>query len=194
MAQMYRVLMLFCVLTAAAAVAQEDVAAAPPSEDAPTLDVPTLENAAPVTGDPLDGGDIVADETEAEDDPVILPAGAHELGEYLWLKRPVVVFADTENDPRFQQQMDLLTNRLADLAIRDVVVLTDTDPTTLSPLREKLRPRGFMLVLIGKDGSVYLRKPFPWSVREISRSIDKMPLRQQEIRDRRDRRDDSPRE
>ena len=42
-----------------------------------------------------------------------------------------------------------------------------------------------MLVLIGKDGSVYLRKPFPWSVREIGRSIDKMPLRQQEIRDRR---------
>ena len=41
-------------------------------------------------------------------------------------------------------------------------------------------------VLIGKDGTVYLRKPFPWSVREISRSIDKMPLRQQEIRDRRD--------
>ncbi|MGY3439175.1 MULTISPECIES: DUF4174 domain-containing protein [unclassified Marinovum] len=193
MANMYRVLMLFCVLTATAAVAQEDVAAAPPSEDAPTLDVPTLENAAPVTGDPLDGGDIVADEVEAEEDPVILPAGAHELSEYLWLKRPVVVFADTENDPRFQQQMDLLRERLAELAERDVVVLTDTDPSTLSPLRENLRPRGFMLVLLGKDGSVYLRKPFPWSVREISRSIDKMPLRQQEIRDRRERRDDSPR-
>ncbi len=42
-----------------------------------------------------------------------------------------------------------------------------------------------MLVLVGKDGSVYLRKPFPWDVRELSRSIDKMPLRQQEMRDRR---------
>ena len=51
--------------------------------------------------------------------------------------------------------------------------------------RLRLRPRGFMMVLMGKDGEVELRKPAPWSIREISRSIDKMPLRQQEIEDRR---------
>lgn len=123
--------------------------------------------------------------TEA-DETIIFPAADHEIGEYLWLKRPVVVFADSPADPRYEQQMQLITDRLDDLRERDVVVLTDTDTSTLSPLREKLRPRGFMLVLIGKDGTVYLRKPFPWSVRELSRSIDKMPLRQQEIRDRRD--------
>jgi len=38
---------------------------------------------------------------------------------------------------------------------------------------------------VGKDGRVALRKPAPWSVRELSRSIDKMPLRQQEMADRR---------
>jgi hypothetical protein len=42
-----------------------------------------------------------------------------------------------------------------------------------------------MLVIIGKDGEVELRKPAPWDVREITRSIDKMPLRQQEVQDRR---------
>jgi hypothetical protein len=42
------------------------------------------------------------------------------------------------------------------------------------------------LILIGKDGQVYLRKPLPWNVREISRSIDKLPQRQQEVRDRRE--------
>ena len=41
------------------------------------------------------------------------------------------------------------------------------------------------MVLIGKDGSVKLRKPLPWDVREISRTIDKMPVRQREIRERR---------
>ena len=30
--------------------------------------------------------------------------------------------------------------------------------------------------------TIELRKPAPWSVREITRTIDKMPLRQQEIR------------
>lgn len=107
------------------------------------------------------------------------------LEEFQWLKRPVVVFADSPNDPRFRQQMDLLEAEPNQLEIRDVVVLTDTDPNAQSALREKLRPRGFMMVLVGKDGIVYLRKPQPWNVRELTRSIDKMPLRQQEVRDRR---------
>ena len=50
----------------------------------------------------------------------------------------------------------------------------------------ELRKRGFMFVLIAKDGTKVLRKPFPWDVREITRSIDKLPLRQQEIRDQHD--------
>jgi len=81
--------------------------------------------------------------------------------------------------------MEYLTQRLEYLDERDVVVLTDTDPSADSELRERLRPRGFMLVLMGKDGTIYLRKPLPWDVREISRVIDKMPMRQQEMRDRR---------
>ena len=106
------------------------------------------------------------------------------LNDFLWEKRPIVVFADTPKDPAFIRQLELLEARTDALALRDVVILTDTDPSVLTPLREKLRPRGFMLVLIGKDGGVKLRKPFPWSVRELSRAIDKMPMRQQEIRDR----------
>ena len=70
-----------------------------------------------------------------------------------------------------------------DLARRDVIILTDTDPTAGSDARARLRPRGFGLVVMGKDGRVAQRKPVPWDVREIGRAIDKMPLRQQEIRD-----------
>ncbi|WP_111731900.1 DUF4174 domain-containing protein [Roseovarius amoyensis] len=117
-------------------------------------------------------------------DDIILPGESATLEDFIWLKRPLVVFADSPNDPRYIQQMQYITDRLEALASRDVVVLTDTDPRAGSALRKNLRPRGFMLTLIGKDGSVYLRKPAPWSVREISRVIDKMPLRQQEIRDR----------
>lgn len=106
------------------------------------------------------------------------------LEDFLWVARPVVVFANTDADPAFQRQMALLRERPEALAERDVVVITDTDPEARSPVRLALRPRGFMLVIIGKDGQVELRKPAPWDVREISRSIDKMPLRQQEIRDR----------
>lgn len=119
------------------------------------------------------------------DHTVVLEARDIAIEDFHWLARPVVVFADSPADPRYRQQMELLTERMDELDARDVVVIVDTDPSEPSALRTKLRPRGFMLVLIGKDGGVKLRKPFPWDVREISRSIDKMPMRQQEIRDRR---------
>lgn len=108
-----------------------------------------------------------------------------DLNEFLWEKRPLVVFGESENDPQFLRQMALLNERLEELAERDVVILTDTDPSAESALRTQLRPRGFMLALIVKDGTIYLRKPRPWDVREITRTIDKLPMRQQEIRERR---------
>jgi hypothetical protein len=79
--------------------------------------------------------------------------------------------------------MELLEARLDEIAARDVVLITDTSPDERSDIRRKLRPRGFMLTLIGKDGAIKLRKPFPWDVRELTRSIDKMPMRLQELRE-----------
>lgn len=115
------------------------------------------------------------------DRSAVFEANSTEKDDLEWIARPVIVFADSPNDPRFRQQMDLLAARPDDLAERDVIIITDTDPDARSAWRLGLRPRGFMLVIMGKDGQVELRKPAPWDVREISRSIDKMPLRQQEI-------------
>ncbi len=141
---------------------------------------------APVTATAADGS---AAESAAErwraDKSTVFDAAEVTLDEFLWLARPVVVFAETDRNPDFQRQVDLLKARMGELVERDVVVITDADPASDTALRRKLRPRGFMLAVIGKDGQVKLRKPSPWDVREITRSIDKMPLRQQEIRDRR---------
>jgi hypothetical protein len=114
---------------------------------------------------------------------LFLPADMENLSEFHWKKRPILVFADSEDDPAYQTQMELLREQPEDLVSRDVVVLTDTDPAARSTLRLRMRPRGFMLVLVGKDGDIKLRKPRPWDVREITRSIDKMTIRQREIRD-----------
>ena len=107
-----------------------------------------------------------------------------KLSQYLWQARPLVVFAPSENDPRLQLQLQFIEDRRADLDERDVVVLIDTAEAEGSALRDELHPRDFQLVLIGKDGGVKLRKPFPWDVREISRVIDKMPMRREELRRR----------
>ncbi|WP_343081207.1 DUF4174 domain-containing protein [Ostreiculturibacter nitratireducens] len=124
--------------------------------------------------------DPAAEEQPAGFQPIV--ADGVNLDDFLWRNRVVVVFAQSEFDPAFGEQMRNFEARWPEMEERDVVVITDTDPAAMSSVRQKLRPRGFQLVLISKDGVVVLRKPFPWDVRELSRAIDKLPLRQEEIR------------
>ena len=116
-------------------------------------------------------------------DPVPAPLIAAEvdLKALEYLSRPVVVFADSPNDPNFIRQMNLLAEDPAALAARDVVVIQDTDPAAQSAIRQTLRPRGFSLVVLDKDLRTVIRKPLPWDVREITHAIDKLPLRRQEM-------------
>ncbi|WP_122076705.1 DUF4174 domain-containing protein [Pseudophaeobacter sp. EL27] len=127
-----------------------------------------------------------AQAAEPETPALVQPGEEADLASFLWHKRPIVVFADSPEDPRFKEQLARLTSEAEALLERDVVVLTDTTPNPASALRKQLRPRGFMLVLVGKDGGVKLRKPHPWTVRELSRSIDKFQDRLQEVEDRRE--------
>jgi len=153
----------------------------------PSVGAPVEESAAMAEKDDetrIDGEALSAIERWQADKTTFIDAAEVTLPDLVWTARPVVVFANSPNDPQFRQQVELLDQRRNALADRDVMVILDSDPSDPSQLRLELRPRGFMLVLIGKDGKVHLRKPSPWDVRELTRSIDKMPIRQQEIRDR----------
>ncbi len=105
---------------------------------------------------------------------------APTLAELRNVARPLVVFADSPDDPRFVQQMATLEQGAADLMDRSVVVLTDTDPAAAGPLRQTLRPHGFGLVLIDLDGTIALRRPSPTPAREIVNLIERMPSRRLE--------------
>ena len=122
----------------------------------------------------------------ADEAPAFAPVPASEVVEadLLFLRRPVIVFADSPNDPAFVRQMELLTRTYDQLATRDVILITDTDPANPSALRKKLRPRGFSLVLMDKDWKPMIRKPLPWDGREIVNSIDKMPIARSEALER----------
>ncbi|MFN3972231.1 MAG: DUF4174 domain-containing protein [Gemmobacter sp.] len=128
--------------------------------------------------------DVPAETQEQADGLLIIDAAGVTLDEFHWVKRPVLVFADSPADPQFQRQMELVRRDTLALAERDVVVITDTDPAAMGYFRTRFRPRGFGLVLMDKDGVTTLRKPLPWDVREISRAIDKWPMRRQEILER----------
>ncbi|MEI4487024.1 DUF4174 domain-containing protein [Frigidibacter sp. MR17.14] len=120
--------------------------------------------------------------TQSPAETLVRPAADQRLEDFRWQSRLVVVFADTEQDPAFTQQMRWIAERPEDLTTRDVIVLTDTDPASPGPIRQGMRPRGFSVVLVDKDGVVNQRKPFPQELRELTRAIDRMPVRQEEIR------------
>jgi hypothetical protein len=128
-----------------------------------------------------------ADAVETPAEPRVGPVSGADvtIEQFHWDLRPVVVFADGPNDPLFMRQMEWINRELGPLADRDVVVIVDTDPEARTPVRQRLRPRGFSLVLMDKDGEVKMRKPQPWSVREITRAIDRFPLRRQEMLEQR---------
>lgn len=120
---------------------------------------------------------------------VAAPYGPREaaevvLADLLYIARPVVIFADSPEDPNYIRQMELLARDLPALELRDVILVTDTDPEARGEWRLKLRPRGFSLVLLDKDLRPVIRKPLPWEVREITAAIDKFPLRRQEMLER----------
>jgi hypothetical protein len=121
---------------------------------------------------------------DAPEGLLILDAADVALDDFLWVMRIVAVVADTPNDPSFVQQMRDIEARSAELFERDVVVVIDSDRNSGSDLRRRLRPRGFMLAIIGKDGEIKQRRPAPRDVREISAIIDRFPLRRQEILER----------
>lgn len=113
--------------------------------------------------------------------PPLLEGTEVDPGQFLWSARPVVVFADTPDDPAFVEQVEALRRDGRTLVARDVVIVIDSDPAANSVWRQQLRPRGFSLVLIDKDGQVKIRRPAPWDAREVGRAIDRLPLRRQEI-------------
>ena len=101
-----------------------------------------------------------------------------DLTQYRWHNRPLVIFAPSKTDPAYITQMSMLEKQQAELAERDIIVLIDTSPTANGTLRKQLNPKGFEVVLVGKDGGMKLRETTPLDTEVLLSTIDKMPMRQ----------------
>lgn len=158
---------------------------ATPATEAPATADNTME--APAEGVMPDAEapeDAAEGAAEAEAGLRILNAAGLDPDDFLWEWRILAIMADTPNDPAFVRQMREIAERTEDLFERDVVVVIDSDRNSGSALRQRLRPRGFMLAIIDKDGEVKQRRPAPRDVRELNAVIDRFPLRRQEILER----------
>lgn len=96
----------------------------------------------------------------------------------------LVIVVSRSGDPRAAQQHALLQQDEAALRERDVVV-QDVTPEAARRDRPELgvsEHAAFALLLVGKDGTVKLRRDAPVPAAAITALIDTMPMRQQEMR------------
>ncbi len=118
--------------------------------------------------------------------------------------RVLLVFAPSDQDSRFQQQLAFLHGHSAEMKDRDLVLVanlihagarTDADIMRTLPApyifdQEQLVSRhrfhveqgDFTVVLLGKDGGEKLRSHAPVAMQKLDETIDAMPGRQDEMK------------
>ena len=119
---------------------------------------------------------------------------AAELSDYLWQRRPLLLFAPADSDPRLVETMRRIEASRCDFVDRDIVlgrIVTEGTSTLdgyvvgTNQAQRMVSEFGvgadsFSAVLIGKDGSVKLRVADVPDLQAIYAVIDGMPMRARE--------------
>jgi len=127
-----------------------------------------------------------------------------DLDTYRWRNRLLIVFADSRQDNEFRQQAEMWSGQERGVEGRDMVLMhllleeageigsSQISPEAAAGLRRRtdVPAEGFCVLLIGKDGGVKLRSSKPVSPDEVFALIDAMPMRQAELK--RKRQSDGP--
>jgi hypothetical protein len=137
-----------------------------------------------------------------------LPATAFavNLQDHVWQSRLLFVVAPDVADPQVERVRASLEHHRWEILDRDLLVFQlfltgqnriDDRPIGAHEARKLRAALGLAagdrtLVLVGKDGSVKRRAPLSVDLREIFRQIDAMPMRRQELRERRPDSPDRP--
>jgi hypothetical protein len=114
---------------------------------------------------------------------------AQELGDLRW-QYHILLLMDPNGNPRCEEQLNSLRAHTTAMQERDLLLFVFNGKALLdqhgekSPLGVKEIPSPIFegVILIGKDGGVKLKKPFPVSPEDIFERIDTMVVRKGEKR------------
>lgn len=123
---------------------------------------------------------------------------AFKLSDYQWQHRILLVFAPSTDSSHYRQQMQAWQADATGTDDRDLKLVqilgtgeSQVDGRSLSSASvERLRqqfgitPEEFAVILVGKDGTEKQRSQTPIDLAMLFRTIDAMPMRQQEMRSR----------
>jgi hypothetical protein len=123
----------------------------------------------------------------------VLAMGAvgNPLKAFQWKARVLVVSAPSKIDRQYLAQTEMLAHDpegRKERALEIIPLVGDGEgmPFDVSALRERLSLPAdrFEVVLVGKDGTVVLRRHGPLALGELFTRIDAMPMRRAELRKR----------
>jgi hypothetical protein len=119
-----------------------------------------------------------------------------DLAQFQWKNRLLFIFSTDKNNPLFKNLKSEIINQQAEVKDRDLVVFemlergsakmngSDIDRQTADSIRDhfSVPSNKFSLILVGKDGSVKLKRHDHVSLEKVFELIDSMPMRQSEMR------------
>jgi len=122
-------------------------------------------------------------------------AVAAELGDYQWERRPLLLFAPTDRDPRLLETLSRIEASRCDFLDRDMVIglvvregkstldghAMTADESQRLAKQYAIGENTFSALLIGKDGGEKLRVDEVPDLQAIYAVIDGMPMRSREM-------------
>ncbi len=122
-------------------------------------------------------------------------AVAAELSDYRWERRPLLLFAPTDSDPRLIETLSRIEDSRCDFVDRDMVIgvvvtegkstldghVINADGSQRLSKQFAIVENTFSAVLIGKDGGEKLRVNEIPDLQAIYALIDGMPMRSREM-------------
>ncbi len=107
------------------------------------------------------------------------------LDELRWKRRIVVIYAPAGTEKTLQRQQQLLQGEQAGLNERDITLVSLKQPRDHPEVAQRFDLSGnkFILLLVGKDGGVKLRRAAAVAPETLFRLIDSMPMRRDEMRE-----------
>lgn len=111
---------------------------------------------------------------------VSTPIAAQNLATYRWQKRLLLIFAPTDKNADCQEQLKIKADNIAAFEERDLITIVIKDEKWYK--KYGVKPKEFVVILIGKDGSPKIRDFRPFTMQRLIKIIDSMPMRQDEMK------------
>ncbi len=127
---------------------------------------------------------------------VLMSSAAAQIDDFLWKNRLLIVSVSNENALLLAEQSAIFDDHYAGMNDRDLKLISlvaervyvngvSTDQLDAAFMREQYDlPNQCVAILVGKDGTVKLRRDAAISAAELFSVIDRMPMRRREMKDR----------